>query len=165
MSGSKDYVEKIKNMSTYDFSDNELCNFREAINVLYKVLKHVFDSPRRIPRVYNTPVAYELSREKLYQSPDDFYKFTSDNVVICIRFRARFNCYSVGVLGTKVDSDFLHKMNIKTDYLEINKDVFSQGFTYYGSFTRGKFHECVALYFSFVKWFIQNRLDEVFLLF
>lgn len=161
------YLRNLKVASTLDFTDNELSNFRDCINGLYRILKHVYDSPRRIPRLMNSVTALELSRELVYQSPDEYYRFVCNEVTICVRYRYRSKCYSVACTGWNITREIEKAGHLlQLDKVEkVDKDDFSCGFYYYGRFTRENFTECVNYYFAFLKLYIQTRLDEAFTLF
>lgn len=151
--GVNKYIENIKNCSELDFTDNQLTNFREHISGLYKILKNVFDSPRKMARCYNSIVSYELSREKRFQSPDEYYRFIDDNVIICIRYRSRLKVYCVGVIGWRPRS-------VSASY--IDDSDFSCGFNFYGGFTRKDFKSCVYLWSDLIKEYLNSKKMELF---
>lgn len=154
----KDVTENLKNFSHYAFNDNELMTFRQNISELYKVLKRVFDTPRRLPRCYNSLTAYKLSRERRYSSPSDFYHFSDDNVYITICYRTRRRCFSVGVIGWSVPNRFINSN------LSNSEHEFSQGFLYYGDYSRKDFDSCIKLWRDIVSDYIKNKFlnEELF---
>ena len=76
----KNYENDIKN-SSFVFTDNQLMRMKESITELYSIFKFVFDSPRKLKRPYSSLNNYKFRRERMFQSPDEFFKFQHDNVM------------------------------------------------------------------------------------
>lgn len=142
------FEKDIKNCS-FEFTDSQLKRMRTNITELYSILKFVFDSPRRVQRPYSSVKNYQLKQERRFQSPDEFYSFKHENVLIFVQCR-RKSLYSVACCGfTPLFREKVQKFGYE--------QTFSSGFDYYGSFTRFEFGECVKLFYDIVLEFISNE--------
>lgn len=147
------FERDIKNCS-FDFTDSQLKRMRVAITDLYSIFKFVFDSPRKLQRPYSSLTDYKFKQEKRLQSPEDFYLFKHDNVMIFVKCRHK-SLYSVACTG--FTPQFREKVE-KIGY----EYTFSAGFDYYGSFTRREFASCVKLFYDIVLEFVSNERTPEF---
>lgn len=145
--------EKKLSETRFDFTEEQLKNLKMACTNLYEILKFVFDSPRRLYKPYTSLTRYKFEKERLYTSPSDFYSFRYNDVLIQIHFRQnRF--YSIGVYGMEFP-ELEKEPKLK------HETVFSNGFHYYGHFSRNEFKSCVMYFenlcFNYVKTVINER--------
>ena len=148
------FEKDIKN-ARFDFTENQLVRMKESITELYSIFKFVFDSPRKLERPYNSLAAYKYKRERMYQSPDEFYKFQHDNVLIFIHCRNK-KTYSVAVTGYK-------PFNCNKELKQRYESYFSAGFDFYGSFTRDDFSLCRSLFYDIVQDFVSDCITPEFI--
>lgn len=142
------FEKDIKNCS-FEFTDSQLKRMRSNITELYSIFKFVFDSPRKMQRPFSSVQNYKFKQERRLQSPDEFYNFKHDNVLIFISCR-RKSSYSVACCG--FTPAFRNKV-LKKGF----ESFFSSGFDYYGNFNRQSFSECVNLFYHIVIEFVSNE--------
>lgn len=130
---------------TFDFTDEQVKQFRSNISDLYKLLKDVFDRPRRQPLIYNSYIDYKVKRQRIYQHPDTFYNFTFDNINVHVARRVR-SVYSVAVHGVKVSDKLFKLLGNPDSYISSSERDFSCGFIYYGRFPLSQFQKVVEAY-------------------
>ena len=76
---------------TFDFSDGQVKQFRSLISDLYKLLKDVYDRPRRQYQRYSSFVDYKVKRQRIYLRPDEFYRFVFDNITVHNKLNHNYN--------------------------------------------------------------------------
>lgn len=153
-----DFEKKIKN-TRFEFTEEQLKNLKIASANMYEILKYVFDAPRRLYKPYNSLEDYKVKKERLYTSPSDFYSFRYDNVLIQIHYR--FNrFYSVGVFGYQFGFDNLEDDLPVSEKMRFEK-VFSNGFYYYGSFSRNEFSKCVDMFENLISRYMREIHKEL----
>lgn len=145
-----DFEKKIKT-ARFDFTEEQLKNLKLACTNMYEILKFVFDSPRKLYKPYNSLTDYKVKREHYFTSPSDFYSFRYDSILVQIHYRYK-RFYSVGVFGYEFISDDLIKLRSEKNNHEKS---FSNGFSYYGFYSRNEFNTCVDLFNTIVKRIIQ----------
>lgn len=148
----EDFSAQVR-QSRFDFTENQLVTMRNSVTELYKVLKFVFDSPRKLQKPYTSLEEYKFKRERLLQSPSDFYSFRDDTIEIKI-WKRRGNVYSIAVFG-----DFIPE-GINFDAYTGHEKEFSQGFMFYGRFGVKEFSTCVTVFNYTVKQYIQKKQDS-----
>lgn len=145
-----DFEKKLQN-ARFDFTDEQLKNLKLACTNMYEILKYVFDSPRKLYRPYNSLTDYKVKKEHYFTSPSDFYSFRYDNVLIQIHFRYK-RFYSVGVFGYEfLDDSFMKLKSEKSNH----EKSFSNGFHYYGWFSRNEFNSCIDLFNLIVNRYLE----------
>lgn len=150
-----DFEEQLKN-ARFDFSEEQLKNLKIACTDLYSILKFVFDSPRKLATVekpYKSYTEAKFKRERMYQSPSDFFNFRHDDVVISVSCR-RKKFYSLVIVGFDYDKI------TKTPYDRYEK-TYAKGVTYYGLWSRTQFWTCVSVWRQCVYDFLKHRFDYV----
>lgn len=144
--------------SKFDFSDNQLALLRASCIDMYKVFKAVFDSPRLYYKPYSSVMDYKIKRQRVYDTPDNFYNFTMNNINVHIRKR-RFDIYSVAVCGIKVDDSLFSKMEKIDSEIFPHEKEFSCGYDYLGHFKRSDFTGCVNLFYKVILSILCKRFD------
>lgn len=145
----KKFRKEIEN-AHFDLSDSQFKRMRENISELYGIFKFCFDSPRRQLKPYTSLSDYKFKKERMLQSPDDFYSFHYDHVHIFIARRGR--SFSVGACGGYIPHDSLAKQVLKKEI----EHIFYCGVDFYGVFFPSEFSKCVALWRKFVNDFLTN---------
>lgn len=143
-----DFIQNIKE-SRFDFKDSELNNLRIACTDMYKILKGIFDTPRR-EKKYTSVQNYKILQERKYRYPDEFYKFDFNNIVVAI-YRRRGDKYSVGVQGITINDVPAMKTDTEKEFLG--------GFDFFGEFKRDRFAECIELFLSIVSHCIYRQYE------
>lgn len=141
---ANNYNLNIKNY-TFDFTDEQVKQFKSNLTDLYKLLKDVFDRPRRQPLLYSSYVDYKIKRQRLYSHPDTFYNFTFDNINVHIARRIH-GIFSVAVHGITVNDKVYKLLGSPDDYLSTSERDYSCGFVYYGHFVLSDFQKAVETY-------------------
>ena len=139
------FEEDIKN-SRFDFTENQLKTLKTSCTELYRLLKFVFDSPRKLTRPYNSMEQYRFQRERVYQSPSDYYQFRNNETEI--KIWKRKNGYSVAVCGDFVPT------SVNFSAFVGNEKTFSQGYRFYGVWPRQQFENCVYTFQFVVREYI-----------
>lgn len=146
--------EKTLRQTRFDFSENQLITLKNSCTELYRVLKFVFDSPKKLQKPYTSLEEYRFRKERMYQSPSDFYHYRDNEVEIKLWKRlGRF--YSVAVYGN------FTPQGINFDAFIGHEKEFSQGFMFYGKFLQKEFSKAIDVFNYTVKQYIQKKQDDV----
>lgn len=147
----KDFEEKIKNCR-FDFTEEQLRNLKISCTELYRILKFVFDSPRKLQRPYTSVDRYKFEKERVYQSPSDYYHYRDDT--ICIELRKRRQIYSLAVFGRFIPEG----LNFE-EFIGHEKE-FSGGFNYYGRWSLHQFYTAVYTFNYVVRQYINDKMNS-----
>lgn len=144
------FKRQIEN-ARFDLSDSQFKRMKEDIADLYSIFKFCFDSPRKRLQPYTSLSDYKFKKERLLQSPDDFYSFRYDHVRIFVARRGKYT-FSVGACGGYLPHGSIAK---KVNKKEI-EHIFSNGVDFYGVFFTKEFSKCIALWRLMVNDFLTN---------
>lgn len=145
------FEEDIKNCR-FDFTEEQLRNLKSSCTEMYRILKFVFDSPRKLVRPYNSLERYKFEKERVYQSPSEYYHYRDNENQI--QLWKRRNGYSVAVCGP------FRPDGVNFEAFIGHEKKFSQGFNFYGLFTRDRFTSAVYCYNFIVRQYIQQKFDS-----
>lgn len=147
-----DFIKNVQK-APYNFSEDQLKMLRCSITDLYKLLKEVFDSPRKNYRPFTSVSMYKAKIEELYQSPSDYFCFKDKEVVIRIALRQGSH-YSVATCGLPLDSKTFH---FASSAATENERLFMAGFHFFGYFPRSDFKNCLDLYYEIVRTYVNEQ--------
>lgn len=137
----------------FEFSEDQLRNLKSSCTDMYKILKFVFDSPRKLQKPYTSLDQYKYTKERKLQSPSDFYSFRDDEVQIQL-WKRRNAFYSVAIFG-----DFIPE-GVNFEYFVGHEKQFSCGFNFYGKWLPSEFSQAVDTYKYIVRQYIQKTFDD-----
>lgn len=143
--------------SQLPFTDNEIKLLKQNITDIYKLLKTVYDRPSLLEKPYNSLTHYKIKKQRLFYRPEEFYRFTCDEIEIHI-LKRRGGFYSVALIGfvpdSKILKDFEKLQNMSP--VEVN---YSCGYSYYGFFKPSEFVNCVNLFYKLVFTVLAKRFS------
>lgn len=140
---------------TFDFSDGQVKQFKSLISDLYKLLKDVYDRPRRQYQKYSSFIDYKVKRQRVYVRPDEFYRFVFDNITIQI-VRRQHNIFSVAVSGVKPNEKIYRLLGNPDNYFSPSERDYSCGLVFYGHYLASHFNECVETFNKIVACIVFN---------